>query len=288
MDEFIQQLFPYVERSRISTLSCGHIIPDTNLLAWPVSNGVDGSALDFTFEKRSQPSVLESLEKSLIALAGVIPHGLVAFFPSYGYLSQCIRAWTPNSSGIWTQLSGLKELFTDSKEVGKIDDILRTYSDAVFCGNGAMLFSVVGGKMSEGINFSDELDRRISIIGLPFPNVHRIEWKTKLQYVQQRTVSRGGHRRKGLLRLERCMKTPVCAPSIRALAERSVIKRTTPTSSCSIAATRRLASRISCRAGFRSESCRRWRAAGLETAYGDSTNSRGRNRQRNNLASLDN
>jgi chromosome transmission fidelity protein 1 len=167
------------------------------LLAWPVSNGVDGSALDFTFEKRSQSSVLESLGKSLIALAHVIPHGLVAFFPSYGYLSQCIRAWTPSSSGIWTQLSGLKELFTDSKEVGKVDDILRTYSDAVFRGNGAMLFSVMGGKMSEGINFSDELGRGIAIIGLPFPNVHSIEWKTKLQYVQQRTVSRGGSQAEG-------------------------------------------------------------------------------------------
>jgi chromosome transmission fidelity protein 1 len=160
-------------------------------MAWPVSSGIDGTDLDFTFEQRSQPKVLESLGKSLVALAQIIPNGLVIFFPSYSYLEQCIRWWKTTSSGTWTELGKLKKIFTDSKESSKVDDILGTYSDAVFQGNGAMLFSVVGGKMSEGINFSDELGRGIVIVGLPFPNANSIEWKTKMQYVQDRTVSRG-------------------------------------------------------------------------------------------------
>lgn len=197
MDELVQELVPDIPKARIRTLSCGHIIPDANLMAWPVSHAVDSLPLDFTFEKRGTPATLASLGKSIIALARVIPHGVVVFFPSYGYLEQAIRAWKSSTSEMWSQLTACKEVFTDSKETAKVDDILRTYSEAVFRGNGALLFSVVGGKMSEGINFSDELGRGVIVIGLPFPNASSIEWKMKTQYIQQRTVARGGTEAEG-------------------------------------------------------------------------------------------
>lgn len=35
----------------------------------------------------------------------------------------------------------------------------------------ALLVSVMGGRLSEGINFADELARAIIVLGLPYPNL---------------------------------------------------------------------------------------------------------------------
>lgn len=44
----------------------------------------------------------------------------------------------------------------------------------------------MGGRLSEGINFSDELARSIIVLGLPYPNLKSAEMIEKMKYLDQK------------------------------------------------------------------------------------------------------
>lgn len=45
--------------------------------------------------------------------------------------------------------------------------------------------AVVGAKLSEGLNFSDDLARAVVLVGLPYPNLGSPELKERMQYVNE-------------------------------------------------------------------------------------------------------
>ncbi|KAK8178297.1 helicase C-terminal domain-containing protein [Phyllosticta citribraziliensis] len=209
MSDYEQHLFSYLPRERITTLSCGHVIPPSNLLAWPVTHGPSGAPFEFTFEKRNAPAMLADLGLAILQFASAIPDGVVVFFPSYAYLDQCVKAWkhaaAPSSSSsspsLFDALHAVKPVFHEAKaahqqlsqaQPASNESVLAAYTSAVTsgCGRGALLLAVVGGSLSEGINFSDALGRGVAVVGLPFPNAHSAEWRAKMAYVSQKAVER--------------------------------------------------------------------------------------------------
>jgi len=48
-----------------------------------------------------------------------------------------------------------------------------------------MLFAVIGAKLSEGLNFADDLARAVIIIGLPFANLGSPELRERMKYVKR-------------------------------------------------------------------------------------------------------
>lgn len=58
MSDYEQHLLSYLSPSKIMTVSCGHVIPPSNLLAVPLVRTSSGHEFDFTFEKRNSEQMV--------------------------------------------------------------------------------------------------------------------------------------------------------------------------------------------------------------------------------------
>lgn len=186
MSDYSDYLFSYINRGRLETYSFGHVIPRTNLFAQAVVTGSSNIEFDFTYGKRGSESMIIELGNVIARTCKVVPHGVVVFFPSYDHLGQAVSIWgrLPASRPLMQCFPDDKVVFQESRGIAA-DELLREYALAVDSGKGALLLSVVGGKLSEGINFSDKLGRAVIAVGLPFPNANGAEWKAKMQHIEE-------------------------------------------------------------------------------------------------------
>ncbi|CAI8015021.1 ATP-dependent DNA helicase DDX11 [Geodia barretti] len=135
---------------------------------------------------------MDELGRAILNLCNVVPGGVVCFFPSYEYEKRIYTHWT--TTGCLDKINSKKKVFREPKMASQVETILTQYSRCIeFNGggggggvgglSGALLLSVVGGKLSEGINFSDDMGRCVVMVGLPYPNIKSPELAEKMRYL---------------------------------------------------------------------------------------------------------
>ncbi|XP_046853376.1 ATP-dependent DNA helicase DDX11-like [Xenia sp. Carnegie-2017] len=190
--EFKQQLLYAcsVPMENIFEFTCGHIIPKDNLLAIALNRGPSGFDLDFTYQSRDSKNMIVEVSCVLTNICRIVPSGLVCFFPSYDFKEKVVKEWY--QSGVFQKIDAKKKIFSEPRKAAEVEQTLNDYGrfikktqckESTSAHNGAILLCVVGGKMSEGINFSDDLGRCIVVIGLPYPNIHSPELKEYISYL---------------------------------------------------------------------------------------------------------
>ncbi|XP_034541950.1 ATP-dependent DNA helicase DDX11 isoform X1 [Notolabrus celidotus] len=200
-----------VGEERITEFSCGHVIPPENILPLVLCSGPSGQELDFTFQNRDSPRTMDETGRILSNICNVVPGGVVCFFPSYDYARRMISHW--EASGALTRLANKKKIFQEPKKANQVEQVLSEFSRCIqrcvadSSGlTGALLFSVVGGKMSEGINFSDDLGRCVVMVGMPYPNIKSPELQEKMSYLDKNLTHSGGRSPGQALIENLCMK----------------------------------------------------------------------------------
>lgn len=129
-------------------------------------------------------------------ICNVVPAGIVCFFTSYDVMDQFYNHLEQSKS--LDRIQQKKKVFKEPRSGGQqTEKILIEYANFVKLASkcieteaptGALLMSVVGGKLSEGLNFSDDLGRCVCVVGLPFPNKMNPELSEKMKYLDKIAV----------------------------------------------------------------------------------------------------
>jgi chromosome transmission fidelity protein 1 len=116
--------------------------------------------------------------------------GIVVFFTSYQYMHSVIARW--KSNGKFEELQSIKPVFIEASNNNITnnhtnsstgEEVWERYKLSVaHSGRGALLCAVMNGRLSEGINFSDNLARAVVIVGLPYPDPRDLVLQEKLRF----------------------------------------------------------------------------------------------------------
>ncbi|KAL2645440.1 hypothetical protein R1flu_013027 [Riccia fluitans] len=188
IEELKLRLFPNLGQDRVHVFSCGHIVPPESILPLAVARGPGNRSFNFTYESRSSPSMIEELGRLMNNVCTVVPEGIVLFFPSFEYETLVFNSW--QSAGTLSAIEVKKTVFREPRDAAAVEEVLREYRDCIEESSkqgkkktGALLLCVVGGKMSEGINFSDGMGRCVVMVGLPYPSPTDPELVERMKYV---------------------------------------------------------------------------------------------------------
>lgn len=152
------------------------------------------SKFEFTYKNLQSDSLITQSLLFLEKICREIPRGIVLFFASYSMLGKFkSKFFFLNNPNLFSN----KKLFFDGNK-SKISfnpsslretqetDLLRAYENYLKANpkHSAVLWSVMGGVLSEGINFKDFLARGVICVGVPFPNLKSPKIDQKIQKIK--------------------------------------------------------------------------------------------------------
>ncbi|EGZ25466.1 hypothetical protein PHYSODRAFT_485995 [Phytophthora sojae] len=156
-------------------LENNHVVDADQVWVGVVGTGVTGKRLNSSYNFRSTETYLLELGNTIVNFTRLVPHGLLVFFPSYSILEESIDKWKRPAAGesalsIWDRIVQQKQTFVEPRGRADFKAVVDEYHQAITDNpKGAVFFAVCRGKVSEGIDFSNDKGRAVVITGLPFP-----------------------------------------------------------------------------------------------------------------------
>ncbi|KAJ7005627.1 Fanconi anemia group J protein [Populus alba x Populus x berolinensis] len=201
-------------------LEAPHVVDvESQVCVSVISTSPDNYPLNASYKTADCYTFQDALGKSLEEICKIVPAGSLVFFPSYKLMEKLSNRW--RETGQWSRLNARKPLFVEPRGGSQedFDSILKGYYDCIRRDKrpalgrkrkvkkvdanhldgtestdnsekgGASFLAVCRGKVSEGIDFSDDYARIVVLVGLsqivvgiPFPNINDIQVGLKKKY----------------------------------------------------------------------------------------------------------
>ncbi|XP_059295745.1 uncharacterized protein LOC132049096 [Lycium ferocissimum] len=195
-----------------TSLEAPHVIDvESQLWAAVISRGPRNYPLNASFKTADSYAFQDALGSSLEEICKIVPDGCLVFFPSYKLMEKLSSRW--KETGQWARLNARKPLFVEPRggqeefelvlngyysSINQRDKLVtgrkkKAKKSALSDSNphevsdenkkeGAAFLAVCRGKVSEGIDFSDEKARVVIVVGIPFPNINDIQVDLKKKF----------------------------------------------------------------------------------------------------------
>jgi len=167
-----------------------------------VMHGPGNVDLQSTYNNQQDPRYQDSMGQLLLQYSQAIPGGILMFFPSYSLMNKLTTRW--KRTKLWGQIEQFKGIYAEPRNAGKdFDALLEDYkstitqcSAAIERGStgsgepdrtGAIFLAVYRGKVSEGIDFSNDNARAVLCVGIPFPSVKELQVSLKREYQDKKS-----------------------------------------------------------------------------------------------------
>lgn len=170
-------------------ISCEHVInPNEQVLARVVKSSHTEKVFDFSYASRDDKNLILDLGKCLINAFESTPCGTLVFFTSYGVMANITDVWKAapydNSRTYWQRMAAVKMICVEHRDKNQYESEMRKFMDTYE--SGATFFAVCGGKVSEGIDFTDDMARLVAVVGIPFAFKGEGKIPAKMDYLDKK------------------------------------------------------------------------------------------------------
>lgn len=175
-------------------LEANHVINKSQVWVGTVGDGPKGRKLCATFQHSETYTFQDEVGELLLHVCQAVSKGVLCFLPSYKMMEKLRDRWV--NTGLWERMEDVKTVIAEPRggAKGEFDELLQCYYDAIKFSDhrdGALLLAVCRGKVSEGLDFTDDNARAVVTIGIPFPYIKDLQVELKMKYNDQHSKSRG-------------------------------------------------------------------------------------------------
>ncbi|XP_050434380.1 Fanconi anemia group J protein homolog isoform X2 [Adelges cooleyi] len=181
-------------------LEANHVIKADQCWVGSVSAGPNRVDLNGQHQNTNTYGFQDEMGLVLKKVCETVPFGVLCFMPSYNLMEKLYERW--QLTGMLGEINRIKTVLCEPRRGDELEHLMYRYYNAIKTAEqgksrggqtGAVFLAVYRGKISEGLDFSDNNARAVVAVGIPFPNYKEVSVHHKKEYNNKY------HKEKGLL-----------------------------------------------------------------------------------------